>query len=263
MKSLNMPVALPDVLVDDGQFVYMKSQQFDSEGNRIDIDVPTRDAKEQKGPTAHLFCPTGLLDDVWWHRSYWVFGRVWKSGAGGYYQSGRFAPAGKPMVFDEKRVYSFGRKPEFYRWTTPMEYMLYASDRQPQVLRTAKNKKRSGLGATPPTAIRTEWKRDVPILVRAMVLAGEILYLAGPPDILDERKTLKTLDTPETQKLFTRQVSVFEGNEGAVLWAVSKSGNKLSEQQLDGLPVFDGMIAAGNRLYFATTDGRVICLGQR
>ena len=69
----------------------------------------------------------------------------------------------------------------------------------------------------PPTTIRMEWKQDVPILVRAMVLAGEILFLAGPPDILDERQTQKTLDTPETQKLLAKQVSVFEGSEGAVL----------------------------------------------
>lgn len=264
LKGLNMPVALPDVLVDDGQFVYMKSQQFDAEGNRIDIDVPTRQAREQKGLTAHLFCPTGLLDDIWWHRSYWVFGRVWKSGAGGYYQSGRFAPAGRPMVFDENKVYSFGRKPEFYRWTTPMEYMLYASDKQPQVMKTGKNKKRSGLGAMPPTTIRTDWKRDIPILVRAMVLAGKTLFLAGPADILDERQTQKTLDTPETQKRLAKQASLIEGSEGAILWAVSiLNGSKLNEQKLDGLPVFDGMIAAGNRLYYATTDGRVICLGKK
>ncbi len=35
-----MPVALSDVLVDDGKYVYMKSQQFDAEGNRIDVDIP-------------------------------------------------------------------------------------------------------------------------------------------------------------------------------------------------------------------------------
>lgn len=263
LKGLNMPVALPDVLVDDGQFVYMKSQQFDGEGNRIDIDVPNRQAREQKGPTAHLFCPTGLLDDVWWHRSYWVFGRVWKSGAGGYYQSGRFAPAGRPMVFDENKVYSFGRKPEFYRWTTPMEYMLYASSKQPKVLKTGKNKKNRGLGGMPPTAILTDWKQDVPILVRAMVLANQTLFLAGPADILDERQTQKTMDTPQTQQLLAKQASVIEGSEGAILWAVSTSGQKLNEKKLDGQPVFDGMIAAGHRLYYATTDGRVICLGQK
>jgi hypothetical protein len=38
------------------------------------------------------------------------------------------------MVFDDQQVYSFGRKPEFYRWTTPMEYMLYSSARQPEVV---------------------------------------------------------------------------------------------------------------------------------
>ena len=144
-----------------------------------------------------------------------------------------------------------------------MEYMLYASDEQPQILKTAKNKQRRGLGGMPPTAIRTNWKRDVPILVRAMVLAGKTLFLAGPADILDERQTQKTLDTPETQKLLAKQASVIEGSDGAILWAVSKSGKKLNEQKLDGLPVFDGMIAANNRLYYATTDGRVICLGDK
>ena len=52
----------------------------------------------------HLFAPRGFLDDTWWHRSYWLYGRVWKSGAGGYYQSGRFAPSGRPMVFDRDAV---------------------------------------------------------------------------------------------------------------------------------------------------------------
>jgi len=144
-----------------------------------------------------------------------------------------------------------------------MEYMLYASDKQPQVLKAGKNRKRSRLGAMPPTTIRTDWRRDVPILVRAMVLAGETLILAGPADLFDERKTQNTLDTPETQKLLAKQVSILEGSEGAILWAVSiADGQKLTEQKLNGLPVFDGMIAAGGRLYYATIDGRVICLGS-
>jgi hypothetical protein len=263
MQGLNMPVALPDVLVDDGKFVYMKSQQFDANGDRIDIDIPTRASRQQKGQTAHLFCPTGLLDDIWWHRSYWVYGRVWKSGAGGYYQSGRFAPAGRPMVFDEDNVYSFGRKPEFYRWTTPMEYMLYASSKQPSILKNPKGK-RQGLGAMPPTSIRTDWKQDIPILVRAMVLADTTLFLAGPKDITDERKTHKEFETTETQQLLARQASLLEGSEDAILWVVSASdGKKLKEQKLDGLPAFDSLIAAANRLYYTTTDGRIICLGKK
>jgi outer membrane protein assembly factor BamB len=268
LSGLNMPVALNDVLVSQGDFVYLKSQQFDLDGNRIDLQAPNLQAREQKGETAHLFCPTGLLDDVWWHRSYWLFGRVWKSGAGGYYQSGRFAPAGRPMVFDDDLVYSFGRKPEFYRWTTPMEYMLYAVDKQPEVIglgvdRKGKKKAGSNLGGLPKNTVKTGWREDVPILARAMVLADKTLFVAGPPDLIDEPKTLAVFDAPETQDLLASQAAAIEGSQGSVLLAVSAAdGAKLSEQQLDALPVFDGLIAAGNRLYISTTDGRVLAMGR-
>jgi outer membrane protein assembly factor BamB len=265
LSGLNMPVALADVLVSDGKNVYMRSQQFDQEGNRIDIEVPNRREREQKGETAHLFSPTGLLDDVWWHRSYWVYGRVWKSGAGGYYRAGRFAVSGRPMVFDEETVYSFGRKPEYYRWTTPMEYMLYSAAKQPEIEKTgtAPNGKRktSGLSAKPGTTVRKNWRKDLPVLVRAMVLADQTLFLAGPDDLIDEPRTLRMFEAPETQELLARQAEVLEGNEGAVLWAVSaNNGAKLCEQRLEELPVFDGMIAAGNSIYYSTTNGHVVAL---
>jgi outer membrane protein assembly factor BamB len=268
LSGLNMPVALPDVLVSDGKYIYMRSQQFDGEGKRIDIEVPNRKEREQQGETAHLFSPTGLLDDVWWHRSYWVFGRVWKSGAGGYYRAGRFAPAGRPMVFDDETVYCFGRKPQYYRWTTPMEYMLYAAAKQPQIQKLGVDRKGNrtgaGLGDMPPNTVQTKWTKDIPVLVRAMVLAGNTLFLAGPPDLIDEPKTLPTFDSPATQKLLTRQAAAMEGAEGAVLWAVSPAdGQKLAEQKLDAMPVFDGMIAAGNRIYYASTDGSVVALGAQ
>ncbi|MFV1963985.1 MAG: PQQ-binding-like beta-propeller repeat protein [Pirellulaceae bacterium] len=272
LSGLNMPVALPDVLVSDGKYVYMRSQQFDLEGNRIDIEVPNRREREQTGETAHLFSPTGLLDDVWWHRSYWVYGRVWKSGAGGYYRAGRFAVSGRPMVFDEETVYSFGRKPEYYRWTTPMEYMLYAAAKQPRIERlgtapkrgTAKGKKKSArVGSKPGNTVRTNWRNDIPVLVRAMLLANKTLFLAGPADLIDEPKTLAMFNAPATQELLARQAAVLEGDEGSVLWAVSTAdGTKLGEQPLEGLPVFDGMIAAANRIYYTTTDGRVFALGE-
>jgi hypothetical protein len=266
LKGLNMPVALTDVLASDGENVYMRSQQFDLEGKRIDIDVPTRNSREQKGPTAHLFSPTGLLDDIWWHRSYWVYGRVWKSGAGGYYQAVRFAPSGRPMVFDDETIYSFGRKPKYYRWTTPMEYMLFAAPKQSEVVgldgrKQARRKKRAGLGSMPPNTIQTAWNQDVPILVRAMVLAGKTLFLAGPPDLIDEHQTLKTFDTPATQALLARQAAALEGKEGALLWAVSATeGKKLAQQELDALPRFDSLIAAAGRLYYTSTDGEVVAL---
>ena len=39
-------------------------------------------------------------------------------------------------------------------------------------------------------------------------------------------------------------------------------GRKVTETQLDCTPIFDGLIAAGGRLYLATTDGSIICFGR-
>jgi hypothetical protein len=174
------------------------------------------------------------------------------------------------MVFDDDSIYSFGRKPQYYRWTTPMEYMLYASAKQPQLDqigtdRTGRNakpkKKGAGLTAMPTSTVQTNWKQDVPLLVRAMVLAGKTLFVAGPPDLIDEPKTLATFETPETQELLARQAAAIEGGADAVLWAVSAAdGQRLGQQELDGHPVFDGMIAAGDHIYYTTIDGRVVAL---
>ncbi len=290
LKGLNMPVALNDVLSYDGKYVYMRSQRFDEDGVRHEVEVPTLDVSQQWGEGPHLFCPTGFLDDIWWHRSYWVYGRVWKSGAGGYYQAGRVAPAGRPMVFNDTTVYGFGRKPQYYKWTTPLEYQLFATPKKPERVSmtprqpaaktqtkaadrpkakakrqpTPKPKrKRGGVGRAPNTRIAFDWTQNVPVLTRAMVLADETLFIAGPPDVVDEEESLAAFAVPATQERLAKQAAILNGSEGALLWAVSTDGTKLSEQKLKCIPVFDGMAAAGGRLYMATTDGKVICMGGK
>jgi hypothetical protein len=109
VKVLNMPTALTDILSCDGELVYMRSQVFDLEGERLQTLDPTLDpferATQQLGKGAHLFCPTGFLDDTAWHRSYWVYGRAFSSGCNWWFRAGRYAPAGRIMVFDGDRVY--------------------------------------------------------------------------------------------------------------------------------------------------------------
>ncbi|UCE47621.1 MAG: hypothetical protein JSW47_18735, partial [Phycisphaerales bacterium] len=92
------------------------------------------------------------------------------------------------------------------------------------------------------------WSVHVPIRVRAMALAGDKLFIAGPPDVIPQ-------DDP---------LAAFEGRKGADLWAVSAlTGRKLSEiQHLKSPPVYDGLIAAQGCLYISTVDGCVHCLGQ-
>lgn len=135
IKVLQMPVALPDILSSDSVYVYLRSQQIDMEGNRLEIGPHSGDfagqASVQRGPTQHLFAPMGFLDDTWFHRSYWVYGRSFAGGHGGYYQAGKYAPSGRLLVFDDDNVYGYGRKPEYLKWTTTIEHQLFATGKEP------------------------------------------------------------------------------------------------------------------------------------
>ena len=54
---------------------------------------------------------------------------------------------------------------------------------------------------------------------------------------------------------------IYDGRERVVLAAVSTAdGQRLAEQKLPASPVYDGMSAAGGRLYLSLTDGSVLCL---
>jgi hypothetical protein len=414
----------------------------------------------------------GFLDDTWFHRSYWVYGRSFAGGHNGYYQAGKFAPSGRILVFDDEQVYGYGRKPQYLKWTTTLEHRLFSTSKQPPIvdpkllrrgrgtpmIRVEKSKSlnpsgksliveawvksarpngvilahggpaagyaliiRNGqpqfvvrraektfsataagkivgkwthlvgvlndkkqvriyvngkmarswdapgfltvnpaqaleVGAddkgavgnyrspngfnglidevrvfhgtmtdaeiqarvanpaakTPKTAtlvlsmsftngakdgsgnknhgkieaaqtiagkigkamkfqkrggqssgsyVKHKWTEDVPLYVRAMVLADKTLFIAGPPDIIDEEKTfaqLKEGDDKVQAKLIA-QDNALAGKSGGRLWAVSKeTGKKLGEIRLPHLPVWDGMAAANGSLYITTLDGQVI-----
>ena len=105
------------------------------------------------------------------------------------------------------------------------------------------------------------WTKDLPLFARAIVLADGTLFVAGPPDLVDEDEAFKKINAPETQAKLVEQVDALEGKQGAILWAVSTDdGERLAECRLDAPPVFDGMAAAAGRLYISTTDGRILCL---
>ena len=135
LKILNMPVGLTDILSSDGSSVFMRSQQFDLEGNRVAIGPhagqPSQQGAVQRGDTKHLFAPMGFLDDTWFHRAYWVYGRSFAGGHSGYHQAGKYAPSGRILVADHDQVYGFGRKPQYYRWTTTIEHQLFATSKEP------------------------------------------------------------------------------------------------------------------------------------
>jgi len=284
VKGLNMPVALTDVLSSDGQYVYMRSQRFDLQGTRQQI-APV-DAAEQTGEGVHLFCTIGFLDDSWFHRSYWMFGKSVSSGWGGWPRAGRYVPSGRIMVCDESSVYSFGRKPEYLCQSSVLEYQLYAADKQIEAesiqrvvaaerRMNASSKKRNssvadrGVRKSFPlsdrSAVSFNWlDEEPPLHVRAMVLADKALFIAGPPDVVDEEEAFYNPNDEVVLAKLDKQSATLEGQNGALLLVVSASdGEKLAEYKLDSPPVFDGMAAANGRLYFATIDGMVVCMGEK
>jgi len=257
-RQHNMPVAHPDVLSTDGRLIYMRSQPLRKDGVRLPLKAlpyagnPERYSvpPTQRPEHAHLFSPTGLLDDSWWHRTYWVHGSRFLGGWAGYTQAGKVAPAGRILVTDEENVYGFGRLPQYYRWTTPIEHHLFCAAKisSPEV--TEKGGR-----------VVHRWANPIPLFARAMALAGRTLFVAGPRDLVDEEQAVRQLNSDDMQRLIREQEAAYTGQRGGLLWAVSADdGEKLATLELDTIPVFDGMAAAGGRLYLATVDGRLICL---
>ena len=268
IQTLNMPVALPDILSSDGKYVYMRSLPFDLQGKRKYVSyIPVQ---EQQGDDLHLFCPTGFLDDSLWHRTYWGYGRAWASGAGGYHKAGRVIPAGRPLVYDDKTVYGYGRLWQYYRWSTPLEFHLFAAKKQPEIVKAGTERKavkkagkRVGSRNIPVTRFVPDWSDDISVQINSMVLTDNALFAAGPPDVEDEEQSVKTLLDPGTQKKLAEQSEAFQGNRGALLVAVSRNGGeKLAAYSLDFVPRFDGLIAANGRLYISTLSGDVLCLSN-
>jgi len=253
----NLPVALPDILSSDGRYVYMRSQRFDLEGQRVDVAPPT-DVSRQRGQGVHLFCPTGFLDDSWWHRTYWVWGSTPGSGAGGWFAAAYFAPAGRILAIDKDEVYGFGHKPQYFPQTTSLEYHAFRMGKQAEFEATGPAKK-SWLPS--PRRPVYDWSCEAPLLGRALVLAGETLFVAGPPDLADTEKTQRSLHDPATQAVLAKQAEAMLGKRGGKLLAISTADGAVeATYDLRSPPVFDGMIAAAGRLLLATMDGKVVCL---
>ena len=254
-RQHNMPASMPDILSCNGRNVFMRSQAFDLAGNRRPLKAlkyggnPARYSvpATQEPELAHLFSPTGFLDDSWWHRTYWVYGSRFLGGWAGYSAAGKVAPSGRILVFDDERVYGYGRLPKFYRWTKPIEHHLFAA-------------KKTAFKISAGDA--HHWTGRVKMHPRGMVKAGGLLFIAGPEDLVDEEKAWgKRGKDPELADRVRTQAELFAGRSGGLLKVINaEDGAELSLIRTAGIPVFDGLIAANKSLYMSQVDGEVVCL---
>jgi outer membrane protein assembly factor BamB len=258
-----------DVLVAEGDAIYMRQKRLTTALQEMADEVLSSKGEADVG--RHVFSTAGLLDDSWYNRTFWMYAKRWP----GFQLANQAPKSGQLLVVDEANTYAVS---VFYRrnlHTTMFfpgkeGYLLFAdkNSNEPQIVgepgaRTpvawlpqsdyqASNGLRpldsqafgvdKGTGYTradPPL-----WTLWLPVRIRAMVKAGDTLFVAGPPDEFDS-------DDPYAS---------FEGRKGARLVAVSaKDGRQLAEHKLDVPPVFDGLIAVSGKVLISLEDGSLAC----
>jgi outer membrane protein assembly factor BamB len=231
-----------DILVCSGDRLYMLQYAFDLKLNKL--DEPMLSDSGIRKTDRRLLATGGMLDDSGFDRLYWMYSDRWP----GAQFAVRAANQGQLLAFDSATTYAvkyfntvFSRSPHF---TAGKEgYDLVADDKASESNDGTEDRIRMFLRQKPP-----RWQQKVPVRARAMLVAGEHLVLAGPPDVVPASDPFGS----------------FEGRLGALLWTVStKDGCKVSEIKLPSPPVFDGMAAARGKLFLSTTDGRVTCFANQ
>ncbi len=227
-----------DLLSGDGDQVFLKHYTFDAAGNRIATERP------------RMFSITGFLGEEWFVRSYWVVGnQVTGAGWGGWANTANAFQAGRILCMADGKVYGYGREAVAsaaagHRLDT---YHLYGADLAPTMRPDRKGDLRASKS-------RPFWADRQSLTVRAMVLGGDRLAVAGPVD-LGKKDTTVMAYTNEPDAL-----AAFRGEKDILLRVVRASdGRRLSEIRLAAMPVFDGLSTANGSLYLASKDGTVTC----
>ena len=242
LKRMEMPGLLPDILSSDGERIWMRAVNFDSE-----LTI-------QPEFSPHLFSSVGFLDDSWWELSYWLYGEHMFGGRAGIAHAIGLSPTARIMVCDTDKVYGYQEGYE----TIPKPALVAAS-------KTPEKRNIKGKGKSRYRHVLHDWSQDVPLHAHGLVLAGDTLFLAGPSRVntAKTREILKTLatddyDLPPALKDATE---TFMGRRGGLLCAVDKSdGTHVMNMKLTSIPVFDGLIAANGRLYMSLKDGSIACM---
>jgi hypothetical protein len=263
-----MEGALPDLIVSDGQDLYMQRIKFDAALNRLST-VQESPLGELDMGANHLVATGGFLDDTGFDRVYWMYSQRWP----GFYFAQQSPKAGQLVVFDDSTTYAvkyFYRRIQWSPAFFPGQqgYLLFADDNGNQPILVDKQTpvepidwlpkeaaadkfRRGGRGVEKGTGYQRQypakWQAMIPLRIRAMVLAGDHLLAAGVADTVDPADPLASFQNRGESRL-----QIFSAADGSLV----------KTYPLPSEPAFDGLSAAGGRLYLTTQDGELICLGE-
>ncbi|MBC7287594.1 MAG: PQQ-binding-like beta-propeller repeat protein [Armatimonadetes bacterium] len=206
------PGTRADIVSADEQSIYLRHLAYDENG------------REQPHPRPHLYTLTDFVEDIWPHRSYWIYGTEWSIAIGCMARKKDLIYA-RLFAVGPKALYGYGRSN--VHWSNMLEdgeYRLFAADRA--------------------TGERL-WQQTMPIHVRALVLARDKLVVAGPPVAQAGEHWFPDPSRP-----------------GKLLVLSEHGGEKLAQTDLPAPPVLDGIAVAEGRIFASLTDGRVVSLGR-
>jgi len=241
-----------DVLLTDGELLYLRHQAFKADLSPLRPQQVTR---------PHLIPSPGFLESITHHRTFWTIDTTILYDIA----ASRGGVRGDILVMDGNRFYEVrgylpGRSASFD--PRPNGYTLFAgtySKAKPAATKAqprdkakkGKKVRKPGRGRKrrPPAVTASQrWSSRIPLTGHAMVLAGDVLFVAGTPVAFPAGDLAKA----------------YEGRMGGILWAASAtSGQKLAQYKLDAPPAWDGMAVANGRLYLSLKDGRVTCMSGK
>ena len=227
-----------DILVTDGQRLYLRHKAF-----AADLTDAT--------PGPHVLPSAGFLDNVPQHRTYWTINQ-----SGGFTGKTRVSPpAGDLLVTNGREYYEIRGFPvhrHSYFDPRVKGYRLLAGIMSDNAAAKAKERQRSKRRTKAASSGLTKWVTDIPLTGKAMVLAGDVLVIAGTPMYFPPDHS------------FEKYEQSYEGKLGGLLWIGSaEDGKKLAEYKLTAAPAWDGMAAADGRLVIAMVDGKISCLAEK
>ncbi|MHB8900856.1 MAG: outer membrane protein assembly factor BamB family protein [Thermoguttaceae bacterium] len=249
-----------DIFVADDKMLYLRHQAFEANFTPVRLQDVTQ---------PHLIPSHGFLEAIPQHRSFWTIDTMLHydipTGQGGIH--------GDILVIDGSRFYEVrGYTPGRTSWFDPRTagYTLYAGtygmpgEPAADAAAVARGKRPANQTATNQGARKKTrarnlaqsnvapsaklWATSIPLTGKAIVLAGDVLFVAGTPVVFPEGDLAKA----------------YEGRMGGILWAGSAStGEELAQYSLDAPPAWDGLAAANGMLFLSLADGRIVCMGPR
>jgi len=235
-----------DILVTDGTTIYMRHKAF------------TLDLRDATPPRPHVLPSAGFLDGAPQHRTYWTVGTRY-----GFTRIPGPGPSGDILVWDGSDYYDvqgfpvhrhsyFDPRIKGYRLSAGSTDARAAPESKQGAGERARDRKgkakRKGNRVPPP---EPRWTSDIPLTGKAMVLAGDIVFVAGAPAFFPPNQDVGKYEQAHAGKL------------GGVLWAASAvDGRKLAEVKLDAPPRWDGMAAVSGGLFVSLQNGTIVCFGE-